>query len=99
MIYAIVFQMIALHEDSSGEKYTVLNFYFPSFPYLSCCISPLLSSFKFFITTVLCPWLDERHVVFGEVTSGMDLVKKIEGSGTDSGKPKAPVVITDCGEV
>jgi cyclophilin family peptidyl-prolyl cis-trans isomerase len=43
--------------------------------------------------------LDERHVVFGEVTEGMDLVKKIEGSGTDSGKPKAPVVITDCGEL
>lgn len=54
---------------------------------------------QFFITTVLCPWLDGRHVVFGEVTDGMDVVKKIEEYGTQSGTPKARVVITDCGEL
>jgi cyclophilin family peptidyl-prolyl cis-trans isomerase len=37
--------------------------------------------------------------VFGEVTGGMDLVKKIEDSGSESGKPKAPIVISDCGEL
>jgi len=54
---------------------------------------------QFFVTTVLCPWLDGKHVVFGCVTSGMDIIKKIEASGTASGKPAAPVTITDCGEM
>jgi peptidylprolyl isomerase len=53
---------------------------------------------QFFITTVLTPWLDGRHVVFGEVTKGMDVVKKIEAFGTQSGKPRSPVTITDSGE-
>eukprot|EP00596_Hydrurales_sp_CCMP1899_P009581 CAMPEP_0119042618 /NCGR_PEP_ID=MMETSP1177-20130426/16028_1 /TAXON_ID=2985 /ORGANISM="Ochromonas sp, Strain CCMP1899" /LENGTH=166 /DNA_ID=CAMNT_0007009539 /DNA_START=134 /DNA_END=634 /DNA_ORIENTATION=+ len=60
---------------------------------------PNTNGSQFFITTVLCPWLDERHVVFGEVTAGMDLIKKIEGSGTASGKPKSKVTIADCGEL
>ena len=54
-------------------------------------------SHKFFITTVVTSWLDNRHVVFGEVVDGMDVVKLIESQGSDSGKPKTKVVITGCG--
>lgn len=54
---------------------------------------------QFFITTVLCPWLDGKHVVFGEVIDGYEIVKKIESScGSKSGSPIQPVVIQDCGE-
>ncbi|GAV52636.1 hypothetical protein ZYGR_0AG06270 [Zygosaccharomyces rouxii] len=54
---------------------------------------------QFFITTVPCPWLDGHHVVFGEVTKGMDIVKQLEALGTMSGRPKAQIVIEDSGEL
>ena len=44
-------------------------------------------------------WLDGKHVVFGRVIEGMDLVKKIEAQGSQSGKPKTSVVISDCGQL
>ncbi|CAM5628931.1 peptidylprolyl isomerase [Streptomyces xanthochromogenes] len=54
---------------------------------------------QFFVTTVVTPWLDGKHVVFGEVVEGEDLVKKIEALGTRSGAPRATVVISDSGVV
>ncbi|MEV6674281.1 peptidylprolyl isomerase [Streptomyces sp. NPDC051162] len=54
---------------------------------------------QFFITTVVTPWLDGKHVVFGEVVEGMDLVKKIESLGTQSGSTRAKVTIAKSGVV
>ncbi|TYJ54724.1 peptidyl-prolyl cis-trans isomerase [Cryptococcus floricola] len=52
---------------------------------------------QFFITTVKTPWLDGKHVVFGEVTSGQDLVQQIEKLGSNSGSVAKPVVISASG--
>jgi peptidyl-prolyl isomerase F (cyclophilin D) len=54
---------------------------------------------QFFLCTVPTPWLDGKHVVFGNVVEGMDVVNAIEKAGSQSGKTSAKVVITDCGEV
>ena len=42
---------------------------------------------------------DGKHVVFGKVIEGMDIVYKVEGQGTGSGKTKAKIVIADSGEL
>ncbi|XP_031549460.1 peptidyl-prolyl cis-trans isomerase B-like [Actinia tenebrosa] len=55
---------------------------------------------QFFITTVKTPWLDGRHVVFGKVLSGMDVVRKIEKSKTNhSDRPTSDVKIADSGSL
>ena len=68
------------------------------------CAGPVLGQYgkdtnkaQFFITTVPTPHLDGKHVVFGQVVGGMDVVSKVEAVGTASGRPTATVVIEDCG--
>lgn len=54
---------------------------------------------QFFLTTVETPWLDGKHVVFGSVVEGMDVVRQIEQVGTPNGAPRQAVVIADCGQL
>mmetsp|Transcript_63147 Transcript_63147/g.140714 ORF Transcript_63147/g.140714 Transcript_63147/m.140714 type:complete len:213 (-) Transcript_63147:249-887(-) len=54
---------------------------------------------QFFICTVKTPWLDGKHVVFGKVIEGMDVVKAIEAVGSQTGKTSKVVKIVDSGEL
>jgi cyclophilin family peptidyl-prolyl cis-trans isomerase len=43
--------------------------------------------------------VDGKHVVFGQVVEGMDVVRSIEKVGSESGKTKKKVVVADCGQL
>jgi len=53
---------------------------------------------QFFLCTAKTTWLDGKHVVFGSVVEGMDVVKKMEDVGSQSGSTSKPVLIKDCGQ-
>jgi len=54
---------------------------------------------QFFLCTVKTDWLDGKHVVFGSVTGGMDVVKKMEAVGSQSGTTSKKVVIAASGQL
>ena len=60
---------------------------------------PHTNGSQFFITTVVTQWLDGKHVVFGKVVEGLDVVKQMEAVGSRSGSTSQPVVIADSGEL
>ena len=60
---------------------------------------PNTNGSQFFLCTVDTPWLDGKHVVFGQVTEGLDVVDKMEAQGSSSGTTKKDIVIADCGEL
>merc|ERR1711928_170984 len=60
---------------------------------------PNTNGSQFFLCTTKTNWLDGKHVVFGTVVEGMDVVRKIEAVGSSGGKTSKPVTITDCGQL
>jgi len=60
---------------------------------------PNTNGSQFFLCTVKTDWLDGKHVVFGQVVDGMDVVQKMEALGSQSGRTKGKIEISDCGEL
>ena len=60
---------------------------------------PNTNGSQFFLCTAETKWLDGKHVVFGKVISGMDVVSAVEQVGSDSGRTRVPVTIADSGQL
>ncbi len=89
-------------ESIYGEKFADENFKHkhtgPGFLSMANA-GPNTNGSQFFLTTVSTPWLDGKHVVFGRVVEGMDVVKNIEAVGSQSGATRQPVKIEDSGQL
>src|SRR5947209_11806802 len=60
---------------------------------------PNTNGSQFFLCTAATPWLDGKHVVFGQVIQGYDVVKAMEAVGSQGGATSKKVTVTDCGQV
>ena len=60
---------------------------------------PNTNGSQFFICTAQTPWLDGKHVVFGSVVEGLDVIKKVESYGSQSGKTTRTITVADCGQL
>ena len=54
---------------------------------------------QFFITLAPTPWLDKKHVVFGRVLEGNNILENVEKCGSSSGSTSRKVILVQCGEI
>jgi len=94
-----------LGTGTGGPGYKFADEFHPeltfSKPYLLAMANagPNTNGSQFFLCTAATPHLDGKHVVFGSVTEGFDVVKKIEAVGSEEGDTRSPVVIKASGVV
>jgi len=89
-------------ESIYGEKFADENFdlkHTKKYILSMANAGPDTNGSQFFITTVKTAWLDGKHVVFGKVTKGTDVVDKIESVGSRSGQTHKRVEVVDSGEL
>ena len=89
-------------ESIYGEKFTDENFklkHTKGFLLSMANAGPNTNGSQFFITFKETPWLDGRHVVFGEVLEGQDIMDMLEGIGSQNGSTKKKATIADSGEL
>ena len=89
-------------ESIYGEKFPDENFKFQHDGPGNLSMAnagPNTNGSQFFITSVKTSFLDGKHVVFGRVIEGMDVVKKVEALGSSSGRTSGRITIADCGEI
>lgn len=89
-------------ESIYGEKFADENFQLKhTTPGLLSMANagPNTNGSQFFITTVVTSWLDGKHVVFGKVVEGFEVVKQMEAAGSQSGTTRVEVAIADCGQL
>ena len=60
---------------------------------------PNTNGSQFFICTAPTSWLDGKHVVFGQVIQGLDVIRQAEAVGSSSGRTSKTVVVADCGQL
>ena len=89
-------------ESIYGEKFNDENFKYrhDTVGLLSMAnAGPNTNGSQFFITTVKTPWLDGKHVIFGRVIDGIDVVKRVESFGSSQGRTRLPIKIAKSGEL
>mmetsp|Transcript_80 Transcript_80/g.70 ORF Transcript_80/g.70 Transcript_80/m.70 type:complete len:196 (+) Transcript_80:1-588(+) len=83
------------HEDFADENFEVKHF---KAGMLSMANKgPDTNSSQFFITLDNTFWYDSKHVVFGQMTEGKNVLEKLEALGSESGKPSKIALIEHCG--
>ena len=83
------FKIYSIDPYSSFNIILWFVFYFASRP----------TGSQFFLCTAKTAWLDGKHVVFGSVVEGMDVIQKIESVGSQSGATSAKVMIKTSGQL